>query len=302
MSGNYSLKSLRRSIPLLVLMLPALATTILFDYVTLYGIQIAFRRFRVRDGIWGSEWIGLEHFIRFVNHPNFFVMIRNTLRITLYSLALFPLTVIVALMINEIRSNKYKKIVQMVSYAPHFLSVVVIVSMINLFLARPTGLVNNVLYMINGTRIDFMSNPGYFAHIFVWSGLWQSIGFGTIIYLAALAGVSPELVDAARIDGANKLQINRHVNIPAILPTVVILFILSTGSILSLGPERIILMQNPLNRPGSEVIATYVFDRGIRGGEFAYTTAISVFNSTINLAVILLANKIANKVSGVGIW
>jgi len=302
LTSNYSFKSLKRSLPLLILMLPALATTILFDYVTLYGIQIAFRMFRVREGIWGSEWVGLDHFIRFVRHPNFFMMLRNTLNITVYTLALFPLTVIVALMINEIRSLRYKKVVQMVSYAPHFLSVVVIVSMINLFLARPTGLFNNVLYMINGTRIDFMSNPSAFPHIFVWSGVWQSIGFGTIIYLAALAGVSPELVDAAKIDGANKLQIIRHVNIPAILPTVVILFILATGGVLSLGAERIILMQNPLNRPGSEVFGTYIFTRGILGGEFSYTTAISVFNSAVNLVVILIVNKIASKVSGIGVW
>lgn len=302
MTRNYSFKALKRSIPLLILMLPALASTILFDYVTLYGIQIAFRRFRVRDGILGSEWIGLDHFIRFVQHPMFTTMLRNTLRITLYTLALFPLTVIVALMINEIRSMKYKKVVQMVSYAPHFLSTVVLVSMILLFLARPTGLINNLLYMINGTRIDFMSNPNAFPHIFVWSGLWQSIGFGTIIYLAALAGVSPELVDAAKIDGASKLQIIKHVNIPSILPTVVILFILATGGVLSLGAERIILMENPLNRPGSEVFGTYIFRHGIQGGQFDYTTAISVFNSVANLIVILFVNKIASKVSGVGIW
>ena len=283
-------------------MLPALLTTFLFDYVTMYGVQIAFRQFRAIDGIWGSEWVGLAHFVRFINHPNFFNMLRNTLRITLYFLALFPIPVIVALMLNEVRQVKFKKTVQMVSYAPHFISTVVIVSMINLFLGRANGLVNNVIYMLGGTRIDFMSNPDYFAHIFVWSGVWQSTGFSTIIYLAALSSVSPELVEAARIDGASRLQIIRHVNIPAIMPTIIILFILATGGILNLGFERILLMQNPLNMPASDVIAAYVVRRGVWGGEFSYTTAIGLFNTTINLIVILVVNRIASKVSGIGLW
>ena len=302
MSRNYSFKALKRSIPLLILMLPALATTFLFDYVTLYGIQIAFRDFRVRDGIWGSQWVGLLHFRRFVSHPMFFTMLRNTLRITAYTLALFPLTVIIALMINEIRSQKYKKVIQMVSYAPHFLSVVVIVSLINLFFARANGLINNIIYQLGGDRIDFLSNPDIFHHIFVWSGLWASIGFGTIIYLAALAGVSPELVDAAKIDGATRVQVIRHVNVPHIMPTVVILFILATGGILTLGPERIWLMDNPLVRPGSEVFTTYVMRMGVFGGQFDYTTAITVLNNAAGLIVILIVNKIAKIVSGIGVW
>ena len=302
MTSNYSIRAFKRSIPLMILMLPAIATTFLFDYVTLYGIQIAFREFRVRDGIWGSPWIGLDHFVRFVSHPNFWVMLRNTLRITAYSLALFPLTVIVALLINEIRSERYKKVVQMVSYAPHFLSVVVLVSMVVLFLARPTGLVNNVLEILGRDRICFMSNPDIFHHIFVWSGTWAGIGFGTIIYLAALAGVSPELVDAAKIDGATRLQVIKHVNIPHIIPTVVILFILATGGILNLGAERIWIMQNPLNRPGSEVFGTYVLARGVFGGQFSYTTAITVLNNVVNVIVILIVNKIAKIVSGIGVW
>jgi len=283
-------------------MLPALATTFLFDYVTLYGIQIAFRDFRVRDGIWGSQWVGLLHFRRFVSHPMFFTMLRNTLRITAYTLALFPLTVIIALMINEIRSQKYKKVIQMVSYAPHFLSVVVIVSLINLFFARANGLINNIIYQLGGDRIDFLSNPDIFHHIFVWSGLWASIGFGTIIYLAALAGVSPELVDAAKIDGATRVQVIRHVNVPHIMPTVVILFILATGGILTLGPERIWLMDKPLVRPGYEVFTTYVMRMGVFGGQFDYTTAITVLNNAAGLVVILIVNKIAKIVSGIGVW
>ena len=283
-------------------MLPAILTTFLFDYVTLYGIQIAFRQFRTMHGIWGSQWVGLQHFVRFINYPNFWPLIRNTLTITTYTLLTFPIGVILALMLNEIRHNKYKKTIQMVSYAPYFLSTVVLVAMINLFLGRAHGLVNNVIEIMGGTRIDFLSIPRYFASIFVWSGVWASAGWSTIIFLAALSAVSPELIEAARIDGANRIHIIRHVNIPAILPTVIILFILATGSILSLGFERIFLMQNPLNMPASNVISVHIYRRGLLGGEFSYTTAVSLFNNVINLIVILGVNKIAAKVSGVGLW
>jgi len=300
--GSRAKKIFQRNFPLYVLMLPAILTTFLFDYVTLYGIQIAFRQFRTMHGIWGSQWVGLQHFVRFINYPNFWPLIRNTLTITTYTLLTFPIGVILALMLNEIRHNKYKKTIQMVSYAPYFLSTVVLVAMINLFLGRAHGLVNNVIEIMGGTRIDFLSIPRYFASIFVWSGVWASAGWSTIIFLAALSAVSPELIEAARIDGANRIHIIRHVNIPAILPTVIILFILATGSILSLGFERIFLMQNPLNMPASNVISVHIYRRGLLGGEFSYTTAVSLFNNVINLIVILGVNKIAAKVSGVGLW
>ena len=283
-------------------MLPAIAATFLFDYVTMYGLQIAFKQYRALQGIWGSQWVGLEHFIRFVTFPNFWTMIRNTLSITVYTLATFPIGVILALLINEIRSTKFKKTVQMVSYAPHFLSTVVIVSMVNLFLGRANGLVNNVVELLGGTRIDFMTIPKYFASIYVWSGVWQSAGWSTIIFLAALAGVSVELVEAARIDGANRLQILRHINIPAILPTIVIMFILATGGMLSLGAEKILLMQNALNKPASSVISTYVYEIGIGGGEFSYSTAIGFFNNVVNVTILIIVNTITNKLSGVGLW
>jgi len=297
-----SRKIFNKNYQLFLLMLPAVATTFLFDYVTMYGVQIAFKDYRALQGIWGSAWVGFKHFERFIGFSKFWTLIKNTLTITLYSLATFPIGVILSLFINEMRSLKYKKVVQMTSYAPHFLSVVVIVSMIQLLLGRANGLVNNVIYLLGGKRIDFLSIPEYFPSIYVWSGVWQNAGWNTIIYIAALAGVSQELVEAAKIDGASRLRIIWHINIPAILPTVIILFILSTGGLLSLGYEKIILMQNPLNRPASDVISTYVFDIGISGREYSYSTAINLFNNVINIIIIVCVNKIANRLSGVGLW
>ena len=283
-------------------MLPAIATTFLFDYVTMYGVQIAFKDYRNLQGIHGSRWVGFEHFVRFITFPNFWALVGNTLNITLYSLATFPIGVILALFINEVRSLKYKKTVQMVSYAPHFLSTVVVVSIITLFLSRANGLFNNIIALFGGTRIDFMTIPAYFPTIYVWSGVWQNAGWSTIIYLAALSGVSPELVEAARIDGANRVQIIWNVNIPTILPTAVIMFILSTGGLLSLGHEKILLMQNPLNLPASSVISTYVYQMGIQSAQYSYSTAIGLFNNVVNVIIIIMVNKLAKKVSGVGIW
>jgi len=228
--------------------------------------------------------------------------VRNTLAITVYELALFPIPVIVALLINEIRIRKFKKTVQMISYAPHFLSVVVLCGMVTLFLQRSNGIINNIIELFGGTRTDFMGQASAFVHIYVWSGVWQSVGWGTIIYLAALSNVSPELVEAALIDGASRLRIIWHVNIPAILPTVIILFILAAGGILSLGFQKVLLLQNPLNLERSRVISTYVYEIGILNGRFDYATAISFFNNVVNIMVIIMVNSISKRVSEVSLW
>jgi len=295
-------KIFRDNYQLYILLLPALAATFIFIYIPIYGIQIAFKNFRLILGIVGSPWIGFVHFKRFIELPYFWPIIRNTLSITLYHLALFPLNLIIALMINEIRNRKFKKTVQMISYAPHFLSVVVLCGMVTLFLQRSNGIFNNIAELFGGTRSDLLGNAKAFAHIYVWSGVWQSIGWGTIIYLAALSNVSPELVEAAQIDGASRLKIIWHVNIPAILPTVIILFIMATGGILSLGYEKILLLQNPLNLESSRVISTYVYEIGILSGRYDYATAINLFNNFINVIVICIVNAISKKTSEVSIW
>jgi len=286
---------------LYVLILPAIIYLGIFNYGPMYGIQIAFKEFRPSLGIWQSPWIGLNNFIRFVTFPDFLKMIRNTLSITVYQLATFPCPVILAILFNEMHNLKFKKVVQMVTYAPHFLSTVVLCSLILLMLALE-GPINNTLAYLGISPVEFMFRPKYFASIYVWSGVWQNIGWGSIIYLAALSGVSPELIEAARIDGAGRLQVIWHVNIPCILPTIVITFILSTGGMLNVGFEKIFLLQNPLNLDASRVISTYVYEMGIGGAQFSYASAIGLFNNVVNIMLLLAVNAVSRKVSEIGLW
>lgn len=287
---------------LYVLILPALLYVLVFNYQPMYGVQIAFKDFRTSKGIWGSNWVGLKHFIRFITYPNFGKIIKNTLSISLYSLATFPCSVILALMINELNAVRFKKTVQMITYAPHFISTVVVCSMITLFFGRSSGIVNNFIELLGGVRTDFLSQPKYFASLYVWSGVWQSVGWGTIIYLSALSGVSPELVEAARIDGASRLRIVLHINIPTILPTVIIMLILSCGSILSVGFEKVYLLQNNLNLDASQIISTYVYEIGLLNAQYSYSTAIGLFNTVVNVILLVIVNAIAKSLSDISIW
>ena len=287
---------------LYVLLLPALIYVFIFRYIPMYGVQIAFKNFRTNLGIWGSEWVGLAHFKRFITFPNFWLILWNTASIGLYSLATFPCDIIFALGLNEISNLKFKKTVQMISYAPHFLSTVVVCSMIRLFLARETGVINNIIAFFGHERMEFITISAAFRHIFIWSGVWQEIGWGAIIYLAALSGVPVENIEAAKIDGASRLQIIRYINIPHIMPTIVILLILRCGTIISVGFEKIFLLQTPLNLSTSQVISTYVYEIGIRSAQWSYASAIGLFETIINVALLLLVNFIAKKVSSISIW
>ncbi len=285
-----------------ILLLPAIIVTFIFAYIPMYGVQIAFKDFSAKAGIWGSQWIGLKHFQRFLTYPMFWRIVRNTLLISLYSLATFPLPVIFALLLNEIRYTKFKKTVQMISYAPHFISEVVLCGMIILFLNRNYGVINHFLELIGITRIDFLSNPNYFRSIYVWSGVWQGLGWGSIIYLAALSGVSPELIEAAKIDGASRLRIIRSINIPQILPTIGILLIMRSGSLLNVGFTKIMLLQNSLNLDVSQVIASYTYEVGIAGGQFSYSSAIGLTNNIVNLLMLILVNSITKKATSIGLF
>lgn len=284
-----------------VLLAPAFFATLVFHYYPIYGIQIAFKNFKNKQGIWGSKWIGLKHFQNMWETMESSVL-TNTLTISLYAIAVFPCAVIFALMLNEVRHLKFKKTIQMISYAPHFISTVVIVSIIECFFLRSNGLVNNVRALLGYARIDFLTIPKYFSSLYVWSGVWQNIGWDAIIYIAALAGVNQDLVEAAHIDGANRLQIVLHVNIPHILPTLVTLLILRTGSVLSVGFEKIYLMQNSLNLEASRVLSTYVYEMGIKSGRMDYATAIGLFNNVVNIIVLLLVNTVSKKVSSIGLF
>lgn len=294
---GYIVKRLKESWPWYVLLLPGLIYLIIFSYGPMYGVQIAFKDFRASKGIFESEWVGLKHFIRFLNYPNFLKMVKNTLSITLLTLATFPFPIIFALFLNEVRQVRMKKTVQMITYMPHFLSEVVVCALVILFLDRGNGPINNLIAFMGGERIAFMGIPKAFPTIYVLSGLWQSLGWGSILYISALASISQEEVEAARIDGASRLQVLWHINIPGILPTIIITFLLQVGNLMSLGYSKILLLQNDLNLETSSVISTYTYQVGLVGAQYSYSTAIGLFNNIINILVMLIANQISKKVS-----
>lgn len=298
-------KLIRRALSqwqLYLLLLPALIYLLLMSYMPMYGVLIAFKDFRVSHGVWGSSWVGLKHFSDFIAFHGFGQIMGNTVRISLLLMAIFPASIILALSINQVRNSKLKKTIQMVTYAPYFVSIVVVCSMITLFLNRSSGLINNVIDLFGGNRQAFLENPEAFAPIYVISDLWQGIGWGTIIYLSALSGVSPELVEAAYIDGAKRVQIIWHVEIPAIMPTIVITFILRCGSILSVGFDKAYLLQNNLNLEASQVLSTYVYEIGLQSGRFSYSAAIGLFNVLINVTMLMIVNHISTKAAEISLF
>lgn len=297
-----TVKRIAQSWQLYVLILPAIVYIFLFCYQPMYGVQIAFKDFRINKGILGSPWVGLKHFIRFVQYPDFWNIMRNTAVISLYSFVTFPISIIFALLLNEIANERYKKTVQMVTYMPHFISMVVICQMIEIFLGRTNGFVNNLLELLGRELIPFLESGKYFASVYVWSDVWQEMGWGAIIYIAALASVPPELIEAARIDGANRMQIIWHVNIPTIMPTVIIMLILRCGGILAVGFEKTYLLQNALNIDASQVISTYTYKIGLLNAEYSYSSAVGLFNTVINVGFLVIVNLIAKRVSEISIW
>ncbi|TVY12065.1 sugar ABC transporter permease [Paenibacillus cremeus] len=269
----------------------------------MYGVQIAFKNFVATKGIWGSPWVGFDHFERFFNSYFFWRLLKNTLGISLYQLAVgFPVPILLALMMNELRLGVFKKFVQTVTYAPHFLSTVVLVGIIVIFLSPQSGIVNQIIVHLGGQPISFMTEPGWFKSIFVWSGVWQQMGWGSIIYLAALAGIDPQLHEAAKVDGASRLQRIWHVNLAGIMPTVVILLILNTGSIMTVGFEKVYLMQNDVILESADVISTYVYRTGIIQAQYSFAAAVGLFNSVINLIMLVTVNYIAKRLNETSLW
>lgn len=305
-NGNTRIRRLsyhfRKHYQLYLLLLPAILFFAVFCYWPMYGVQIAFKDFTARLGIWGSKWVGLKHFQRFFRAPSFWSLIINSLSISLYTLiAGFPMPIILALIINEIRSTRYKKFFQTITYAPHFISAIVMVSMLYIFLG-PEGIINRTITSLGGKTISFMSDSGLFRSVYVWSGIWQNAGWNSIIYLSALAGIDPGLHESAMIDGASRFQRIWHVNIPGIIPTAVIMFILQVGSFMSIGFEKIYLMQNPLNLATSEVITTYVYKAGLQQVQFSFSAAVGMFNSVINLILLSTVNMITRKMAETSLW
>lgn len=292
-----------RNWQLYALISPVIAYYVLFQYVPMYGIQIAFKGFIATQGIWGSPWVGFEHFDRFFNSYYFWRLIKNTLGIGLYSLAVgFPIPIILALLMNEIRAERFKKFVQTITYAPHFLSTVVVVGMMMIFLSPRYGIINHFIEMVGGQPINFMTEPSWFKSLYVLSDVWQTMGWSSIIYLAALAGIDNQLHEAARVDGATRLQRIWHINIPGIMPTIIILLILNMGSIMGIGFEKVLLMQNNLNMESSDIIATYVYRMGIQNAEYSFSAAIGLFNSVINFILLVAVNFISKRVSETSLW
>ena len=297
-------KRMKKCYMLYLFLLPAVLMIAVFCYAPMYGVLMAFQNYSPSKGITGSSWVGLKWFRTFFNMPRFWQIVKNTLTLSIYSLiAGFPIPVILALMINSVRNSKFQKVTQTVTYMPHFISVVIMGGMLTTFLSQRSGFLSHILTFLGAPDDAFyMGDAKAFPHLYVWSGIWQDMGWSSIIYLAALAGVDQSLHEAAKVDGATKLQRIWHVDIPAIVPTMIILLIMSVGSIMSVGYEKVFLMQNDLNSTVSEVISTYVYKIGLKQQQYSYSAAIGLFNNGINFVLLVVVNKVSKKLSGSSLW
>lgn len=299
-----NIKLIKQNWILYLFILPSFLYLIIFNYAPMYGVQIAFRDYNFVDGILGSEWVGLKWFTKFFDAPRFWTLMKNTLKLSVYGLiAGFPLPVVLALILNNVQNAKWKKFVQTITYMPHFISMVVLVGMMNIFFSPSSGIVNTILSWLGASgNTYFMGKAEYFSHMYVWSGVWQGMGWSSIIYMSALASVDQGLHEAAMIDGANKIKRVFYIDLPTIAPTIIIMLILNCGSLLGVGWEKVYLMQNDLNITTSEVISTYVYKLGLQQQKYSYSSAIGLFNSVVNFIILVAVNKIAAKVSDTSLW
>lgn len=296
---------LKKTWPLYLLLVPGLLYIMVFKYSPMYGAIIAFKNYKIRDGIWGSEWVGLKWFEKFFDYYECWDLIGNTLKISIYNIAVsMVISIVLALMINCIRNKRLKNIVQTVTYMPHFVSVVVLVGVMIRFFNPSMGVISKLIQMCGGTNRDLMGVPAAMPHIYVWSDVWQNAGWNTVLYLAALTAVDLQLHEAAIVDGATRFQRVRFVDIPAIVPTIVISLIMNMGSVLTVGVEKMLLMQNSLNRSATEVISTYVYAQGIASAspQYSYATAIGLLNSVLSFILIVITNQICKKLSGTSLF
>ncbi|MGO4109894.1 ABC transporter permease [Paenibacillus sp. YAF4_2] len=294
---------LKRDKWLYLLLTPGLLYFIIFKYVPMWGVMLAFKNYQPFLGFWKSDWVGLDHFHVFFTNPEFFMLLRNTLILSLYNLVFyFPAPIILALLLNEIRLAFFKRIVQTLIYIPHFISLVIVASLTYVFLTTEGGLVNEMLQKYFGSKVDFLSSPEWFRPMIIMQTIWKETGFGTIIFLAALAGVDVEQYEAAITDGANRWRQLWHITLPSIRSTIIILLILRMGDVLDNGFEQIFLMLNPLNRDVAEVFDTYVYMMGITQGAFSYSTAVGLFKAVIGVVLVLGANWLAKRFGQSGIY
>jgi putative aldouronate transport system permease protein len=300
---NQTLRLIKRDQLLLLMLLPGVIYFIVFKYAPMYGVVIAFQRYNLYKGVFHSEWVGFKYFIEFFEGPDIWNLIQNTLLINVYLLLFtFPAPVILALAFNELKKASFKKISQTISFLPHFISTVVIVGLVVNFLSPSSGIINKFLSLIDVEPISFLIIPEYFRTIFVSMAIWKGIGWGTIIFLAAISGINPELYEAASIDGANKLKKAWHVTLPGILPIIMILLILQLGDILSVGAESIILLYNPVTYKTADVLSTFVYRRGLVSGDFSFAAAVDLFNSVVGIVLVFTANKISKKLTETSLW
>ena len=279
---------------LYAMLLIPVVVTIIYKYAPMYGIQIAFRDYKASQGMFGSEWVGLQWFERFFSSPNCIRMIKNTILLSLYGLLWsFPIPIILALMINQLRFHRFKRTVQTVLYAPHFISIMVVCGMIRIFLSPSGGLINLLL----GTSIDFLTESSAFRTIYIASGIWQDAGWGMIVYMATLSNIDTTHYEAAKIDGASVFQRIRYIDIPELIPTIVLMLIMSAGNLMNVGFEKVWLLQSDLNKATSDVIAVYVYQQGIENAKYSYSTAVGLFNTVVNIILLIVVNKICSRLS-----
>ncbi|MFE5321166.1 ABC transporter permease [Paenibacillus sp. NPDC056579] len=297
------IKHIKRDRQLLLLFIPCILFYVLFRYGPLYGLVIAFKDYSVFAGVWGSDWVGLKHFAKFFSNSDFWILFRNTLLLGFYTLVFgFPFPILLAILLNEVRKQWFKKTVQTLSYLPAFLSVVIICSMIIDFLSPVNGLFNQLLSSIGFEKTYFLIDPGWFRPIYVISEIWGTVGYEAIIYLAAIAGINPTLYEAARVDGASRMQMIRHITIPGLLPTLLVMFILKTGSMIRIGYEKVLLLYNPMTYDVADVFSTYVYRKGLIESNYSYAAAVGMFEALVAMVMLLGANALAKRIGGNGLW
>ncbi|CAM4456988.1 putative aldouronate transport system permease protein [Paenibacillus endophyticus] len=288
---------------LYLLMLLPVAYFIIFRYLPMYGVQIAFKDFSAAKGIWDSPWVGFDHFVRFFNSYNFEQVLTNTVYLSVLLLVIaFPIPIIIALMLNQVKHQRFKKFMQTSIYAPYFISTVVLVGMVFVFLSPNSGLVNHIIKGFGGEPVMFMADSEWFRPIYVFTEVWQTTGFSSIIYLAALAAIDPHLHEAAVVDGASKWKRVLHIDLPGLMPTIAVLFILAVGNLMNIGFEKAFLMQTDINVDASEIIPTYVYKIGIQRAQYSFSAAIGLFNAVINLVLLFIVNRTVKKMSGNGLF
>ena len=303
--GRKILSALKKDWQLWAMILPALAYIIIFCYVPMYGIQLAFRKYDFSKGLTGGDWVGFKYFIQYFVSPMFWTTLRNTFVISFFTLVCgFPAPILLALVVNSLRQKKLRRVVQTAVYMPYFISTVVMVAILQILLSPSTGVVSNLLKSLHiiPQSINLLGTPSAFVPVYVLSGIWQSAGWNSIIFIAALASVDGQLYDAAKVDGANRWQQVIHVELPAIVPTIVILLIMNMGRVLSVGFEKVFLMQTAQNTETSQVISTFVYEAGLINSDYGFSTAIGLFNNIINIVLLLTVNKIAKKISDTSLF